>query len=332
MAPKKSAAREKAWLEARRSHITSTDLAAIMQIPGAYGSPMDVYLDKKQLLEKGETPKFMEAGLRLQPLILEWYADKLGVAIEHMDPYDLVVCPENPLFAASLDARWHGVGDRRPVDAKNQRYRDPALWGEDGSGDIPPQMVVQLHSQMYCTGSPVADLAALFSGFDHGWFRVERDEEIVAAAIEAGSTFWKDHVLADVPPPVDGSDAWTRFLANRKRKTEVEVITPELRADLEALREARAAVASAAVYEAEVANRVKAAMGDFELIRCDLGRVSFSWGRDGEKTDHEALAAAYAARLLELDPGAKPFLDATMKKHTDKKPGVRSFRPTFKEN
>lgn len=325
----RNAKKEKAWLEKRKQHITSTDTASIMGIPGAFGSPMSVYLEKKDLLEKKDREQ-LQAGIRLQPIILEWYADKLQVAIEHADPYDLVVCEAHPILAASLDARWND-GDRRPVDAKNVRVRDPEEWGEDGSPDIPARYVVQLHQQMLCTGVPVADLAALFAGHDQGWFRIDEDPEITAAIIEADETFWTKHVAADVPPPVDGSDAWTKFLASRKRKLELEEITPELRSSIYALREARAELERFTELEAEAANRIKLAMGDYEVLKGDFGRISFSWSKDREALDLEAYVAELEKRILDQDPGAAPLLQAAKKKLTTTKPGTRSFRPTFKE-
>jgi putative phage-type endonuclease len=325
----RNAKKEKAWLEARRKHVTSTDVACIMGIPGAFASAMDVYLEKQELLAKDEKPKaILEAGIRLQPIILEWYADKLGVAIEHADPYDLVVCAEHPVLAASLDAR-RLEGDKRPVDAKNVRFRDEQ-WGEDGSPDFPERYIMQAHVQMLATDTKTFDLAVLFSGCDHGWFTVEEDPERSAAIIEAAESFWKDNVLAGVPPPVDGSSAWTKFLASRKRKLEFEP-TPEDRELALQLRDVRRIRCEYEANEETLANQIKALMGDYEVMKGDFGRISFRWSKDRQELDLGMYAAALEMRLRELDPGSDPFIAETLKKHTTTKPGTRSFRPTFKE-
>lgn len=321
--------RREAWLAARRQHITSSDLAAIMGLPDAYGSPMGVYLEKKELLEKGEAPTYLEAGLRLQPVILEWYADARGVAIEHADPYDLAVCEAHPIVAASLDARWHR-DDRRPVDAKNVRVKRADEWGETGTDEIPGRYVVQLHAQMLVTGTKVADLATLFAGADPDRFTVHFDEEIGAGIVEAAESFWKRHVLADVPPPVDGSDEWRRFLASRREKT-ADLVPADAEADRWAaqLIEARELGGRAENLEAEAKNHLAALIGEAAGMRGAWGRISYKANKDTARTDWEAVARALFVRLA--GPMNQPILDEAIAEFTTTKPGARVFRPTFRK-
>jgi putative phage-type endonuclease len=333
MADKKptKAQREKAWLEARRQHITATDLAPIMGIPGSFGSPLEVWQEKKGLLEKKNTEQ-QEAGLALEPAILGLYANRHGDLMRY--EREIFVAEEYPVLAASLDARHlleSGVLGI-PVDAKNVRRRDPEEWGDDGSADFPARYVVQLHAQMIVTGQPAARLAVLFSGHDFGWFHVERDPDIVAGCLEAAEEFWTRFVLADVPPPVDGTAAWSRWLASRRRKLQIDLApgSPEDGLAIQ-LRDAYHVVEKAEERKAELANRLKEFMGENEVALTSAGRISFAFSRDGETVDHEAYAAVLEGRVLELDPGAKPFLEKARKQFTQKRPGTRSFRPTWRE-
>jgi putative phage-type endonuclease len=324
--------RREAWLAARREHITSSDLAAIMGLPDAYGSPMGVYLEKKGLLEKGEAPTYLEAGLRLQPVILEWYADKRGVAIEHADPYELVVCGAHPILAASLDARWHR-DDRRPVDAKNVRIKRPDEWGPDGTDEIPARYVVQLHAQMLCAGVlQQADLATLFAGADPGWFTVPYDVEIGAAIVEAAATFWTKHVIADIPPPVDGTDEWTRFLASRQQKTQDYLeATPEALAWVQKMRDATRRKEAAEDEEKLAKNHIRAFIGEHAGLVTPLGKIHYKRNKNSVETDWQAIAQAYRERLLALVPQEKPLVDAVVEAKTTTKPGNRPLMPKLKE-
>jgi putative phage-type endonuclease len=316
--------RREAWLAARREHITSSDLAAIMGLPGAYGSPMGVYLEKQGLLEKGEAPTWLEAGIRLQPVILEWYADDRAVAIEHADPYELVVCADHPILAASLDARWH-QGDRRPVDAKNVRVRSADEWGEDGTDEIPARYVVQLHAQMLSTRTEISDLATLFAGADPGWFRVPYDAEIGAAIIEAAESFWTRHVLADVPPPVDGSDEWTRFLASRAQKTQDYLqATPDVLGWVEKMRDAVARKDEAKAEEDLAKNHIRAFIGEHAGLITPYGKIHYKRNKDGHVVDHDA-----ALRDLATKSGVD--LATFLTKFTTTKPGNRPLMPKLKE-
>ena len=321
------AARRESWLAARREHVTSTMLASIMKLPDAYGSPMSVWLELKGLLEKDDSgaPAFMEAGIRLQPIILEWYADRRGVAIEHVDPYELAVCPEHPVLAASLDARYHR-GDRRPVDGKNVRIKRPEQWGAEGTDQMPARFVVQLHAQMICTGTEMADLAVLFGGADPAWYEVARDPEIVAGCIEAAESFWTRHVLADVPPPVDGSEDWTRFLASRReRSADLVRATPAADALVAEYVQARAVREDAEAREKAARNKLADLIGDAAGMVGTWGRISYKSTKGRESTDWEAVARELAATT----GTAADILEQYRLTHTSRSAGARVFRPTL---
>jgi len=314
--------RREAWLAERRKHITSSDIAALMGLPDAYGSPMGVYLEKKNLLERGEAPTYLEAGLRLQPVILDWYSDQRQVAIQHADPYELVVCKEHPVLAASLDARWH-EGDLRPVDAKNVRIRRTEEWGATGTDEIPARYVVQLHMQMLCIGVRVAaDLATLFAGADPGWFSVAYDPEIGGAVIEAAEAFWAKHVLADIPPPVDASDEWKRFLGSR-RQTSKDLVsaTPETEATAFKLRSIESQIDELQSARTLYQNQLKLAIGEHAGMLGRFGKINFTQSKDRQSTDWEAILR---------DLGVPVPADLIVK-HTETKPGSRSFRPYWKD-
>jgi putative phage-type endonuclease len=318
--------RREAWLAERRQHITSSDLPAIMGLPDAYGTPMKVFLEKKNLLEKGSTPDWLEAGLRLQPVILNWYADRRRVAIRHEDPYALTVCESHPIIAASLDARWWDLAIARPrrcVDAKNVRFKRPDEWGEEGSSEIPGRYVTQLHCQMVCTGeTDFADLAALFGGSDPAWYEVPFDPEIAAGIIDAGERFWMNHVQRDIPPPVDGSDEWTRWLNSRQQKFADyrSDVPPEIE---EAVRRGRVAALDkkqAEEQEALYKNIVRAFIGEHAGLILPSGqKVHYKRNRSGEEEQTDALLAELASRAnvdlasfrkayITSKPGARPLL------------------------
>jgi predicted phage-related endonuclease len=295
--------RELEWRERRRGVIPSTLLPAVMGLPGAYGSPMAAWLHAKNAVEEGETPEWMEWGKRLQGPILIGYSERVGAPIDFVDEFDFYVSPACRYLGASLDARW-SLGDRRPVDAKNIGFRDDQ-WGEDLTDEMPGRYIVQLHVQMDVTETQVADLAVLFGGREQGIFRTERDEEIIAGAREAATVFMERYVLADVPPPVDGSDEWTRFLASRKpRFSDYIEVSKLAEADQAAiLRAYRKLKAAKAVgkrgKEAEAlwGNHLRAAIGEHHgLILPNGKKVHFKPNKDGVQEDLDAELAELARR------------------------------------
>lgn len=322
-APEASAeeARREAWLAARRQHITSTDVAAIMGLEGAWGSPIQVFLEKKELLEKGKTPTWLEAGVRLQKPILDWYADRRQVAILHEDPYALTIHPDHSVLAASLDARWWDLVAERPgrvVDAKNVRIKGDG-WGEEGSADVPDRYYVQLHVQMECTGErELADLATLFAGADPAFFEVPYDRETADGCIYAAERFWEDHVLRDVPPPVDASEDYERWLNSRKQRyADYLEATPEVIEWRDQALQAALLKKEAEEDERLFKNQIRAFIGEHAgLILPGGKKVHFKRNKDAVEERTEEL-------LRELASRANVDLAAFRQTFTTTKPGAR---------
>lgn len=67
---------------------------------------------------------------------------------------------------------------------------------------------------MAVTGYAEAYIAVLIGGNTFRWKFVERDKELISMLIELEADFWS-HVQSGTPPPLDGSDASAKFLAER---------------------------------------------------------------------------------------------------------------------
>ena len=79
---------------------------------------------------------------------------------------------------------------------------------------IPDEYQLQIQHYMAVTGYAGAYIAVLIGGNTFRWKFVERDEELISMLIELEAAFW-NHVQDLTPPPLDGSDASTRFLSER---------------------------------------------------------------------------------------------------------------------
>lgn len=318
------AQRRAEWLELRRQHITSTDTAKILGV-SEHGAAIDVWLDKRNAAEQAPPPEWMEWGNRLQPAILEGYADKVQVPIQHVDPYGLIRSDQHPLFAASLDARWT-QGDQRPVDAKNVGFLRAELWGDEWTDQIPADYIVQLQHQMLVTNTPVADLAALFGGRLLRVYRVQRDEEIIQAILEAGTNFWLRYIEPGTQPPVDASATWTKLLnASIQRTQQIIEAGPQEQAWAADLREADLRYIAAETKYDELANNLRAAIGEHAGMKGPGFRIAFKQSKPTTKIEWEQVA-------MELAQLAGPdAFKSAVEGHTSTKPGVRSFRVTWTE-
>ena len=79
---------------------------------------------------------------------------------------------------------------------------------------IPDEYILQTQHYMAVTGYRGAYIAVLIGGNTFRWKFIERDEELISMLVDLEENFWH-HVQTNTPPPMDGSDASAKFLAER---------------------------------------------------------------------------------------------------------------------
>ena len=83
------------------------------------------------------------------------------------------------------------------------------------------------------TGYAGSYIAVLIGGNTFKWKFIERDEELISMLIELEADFW-NHVQQKTPPPLDGSIASEKFLAERfpSSNPKSKIVLPESAVDL----------------------------------------------------------------------------------------------------
>lgn len=308
-------------IELRRSGITATEVAAIVGL-SPFAGPMDVYQEKLGLVESRTVNEAMRWGHALEPLILARYAEDEGVEIvvpgtlRHPEHSEILGTPDGVV-----------VGERRGVEIKTTSHRAAHLWGEAGSDAIPAHYYVQCAIYMAVCDADSWDLAVLIGGQDYRVYRIERDREMESWLVDSALRFWREHVLAEVPPAVDGRPTTARFLANRFPTNNGVLRGSDLEAELlaERLRDAREAVAAARAAEAEAENRLKAMIGDTDGIKGSFFTIYWRRSKDSTEVDYRALLE----ELTEGDEELAARVDALKRKHSRTRQGARSFRTYF---
>jgi putative phage-type endonuclease len=312
------------WLAERRTCITATDVAKIMGV-SKFGGPADVFFDKVGVSEDTPPTQAMESGHRLQDAILRWYADKEGCPIQLCDPFTVYRNPDYPLLGASLDGLREPDGI--PVDAKNVRFlRFNDGWGEQGTDEVPPDYLLQLHVQAMICDKDHADLSVLASGQDHMIFRVPVDPVVSEAIVEAADRFWTNHVIPRIPPSIDASEGWSRYLAQKFSSHGPAMIDagPEFLQIVSAFREADAMVELWTRRLDEAKNKIRAAIGEFAGIRGTWGQFTWKKSADAVKVDRQAVIDDLTAAFPEV-------ARASIARHTSMQPGSRRLLDKLKE-
>jgi predicted phage-related endonuclease len=244
-----------AWLSERRNYLGGSEVgAALGLVPDSdyFSKPIDVWLSKTGQervtpINAGPT----EAGKRLEPVIRDWYTELCG---EDVRTHGTIRHPGHQWIGSTPDAIVVRNGRIvRNVQVKVVGYRAAFSWPgrnsideidgsliiNDGDG-VPDYYRVQVEWEMevlsayYGVSVDETHLAALVGGTDLRVFLIPRDPELWETLFESARKFWFEHVVADVPPHPDHSEAFTRYLARRYPKAEREELLP-MSAEIEQL-------------------------------------------------------------------------------------------------
>ena len=274
-----------AQLEMRRTGIGGSEIAALVG-EDKFSSPFDVYLAKVEGWRKPTNPD-MERGSFLEAGIAEWYAHRTGSVLLEMGAF---IHPDNPVLRCTPD-RFEAVTDEtlRLVSIKAPRRSEG--WGKDGTDEVPPGYLLQLQwehaivSRCALHLDPVMHLAALVDG-DLRIYMVTSDPEIQGWLLEYAQSWWARHVVARVPPPLDGSSEAERWLRKRfPRDTQpIRPATPWEDVRMLELRdvEARADVLS---EEADTLRlELMQSIGEAGGLESPAGRVTFRADKNGKRS------------------------------------------------
>ena len=312
------------WLSDRRKYITGTDAACLLGI-SKWGDKFTVYHDKL-----GDSPAVDESepmywGKSLEGAILDRYAEILGVNLEFCDGYELVVNPNDYIFAASLDG-WDET-NQCAVDAKNI-MRKTDEWGATGSSDFPEYYKAQLLVQMIATGTNHARLCALFSGCEFHWYKLDRhSEDMVAmeASLRTEAADIMERIKNHDEPPASGIGAVSdkiKAMYKVADETYKEVTDQseidELKALALAMKGLKEKVDEYQEKADECANRIKQILGTRSEVP---GVLTWRNSKTSDKTDWKAVAETFKD-----SEGYESVVSA----NTKSVPGARTLRLTIK--
>ena len=196
------------WLEYRKQGIGGSDASVVCGI-NRYKSPVELWMEKIGQLPHQEAGEAAYWGTQLEPFVRAEFTKRTGIEVSRRN--ELLQSEEHPFMLANLDGICE-VPDVGPCifEAKTASAYKVGEW-EDA---IPDEYALQLAHYMAVTGYAGAYIAVLIGGNTFKWKFIERDEELISMLIQLETDFW-NHVQDGTPPPLDGSDASAKFLAER---------------------------------------------------------------------------------------------------------------------
>lgn len=196
------------WLENRRQGIGGSDASVVCGI-NRYKSPLELWMEKTDQLPQQGAGKAAYWGTQLEALVRLEFSKRTG--IEVCLEKQLLQSEEHPFMLANLDGVCqHPEFGPCIFEAKTATAYKAGEWEDT----IPDEYQLQIQHYMAVTGYRGAYIAVLIGGNTFRWKFVERDEELISMLVELESDFW-GHVQSLTPPPLDGSKASAKFLAER---------------------------------------------------------------------------------------------------------------------
>ena len=157
------------WLAAKRTLITSTDVAAILGV-SPYASEGDVARHKQGAPDQepdDAMARRMRLGLAMEDLVAREDEVEHGFKLRHVRR--MIISDTYPWAGTSLD--FERIGQRTIVEIKTSSARD---WGEG----LPERVEAQVRWQMGVAGYPAAHVAVLRYGSQLECYDLEHDEEV----------------------------------------------------------------------------------------------------------------------------------------------------------
>ena len=353
----------------RSTMIGASDAAKVMGLSPWEGStPLDLYLEKLGLTERGAVGEPAEWGLILEPVILQEYARRSGHIIVgrnragevvrfHPDGWEAPATPEEgklldtlrhselDFIGCHLDGLALGNAGYRPgdvialVEAKTAGTWMAEKWNLDDelSDEIPDEYICQgQHESMVyesITGEALPVIVpTLVGGQKFRVFQVDPTKSLQAKILAAEIEFWGRIVRRHAPDAMDteaGQKALGIFYPEHKPDSELTVDGRHKYAVLaDDLHDAREAFKDAETARRAAENAVKDRMGELATLIGPGFKITWKKSKDSQVTDHEA-AFIELSTMAGLRGITPEEVEGVRQTHTKTKPGPRVFLPKF---
>lgn len=256
------------WVEMRRHGIGGSDAAAIIGLD-KYTTPYSVWADKKGLLPEKEDTEAMRLGRDLEEYVAMRFEEETGKKVRRKNA--ILQHEDFPFMLANIDREV--VGEKAGLECKTTSILNTKMFK---NGEFPEKYYAQCVHYLAVTGYDRWYLAVLVLGEGFYVYTLERDEEEIAALINAESTFWNVHVIADVPPAVDGLAPTTNAMDSVfKGKDDDEVIHLNVSDILRSYMEVKETIARFEHIKELYEQQLKGELGDFQQGVC--GDWDITW-------------------------------------------------------
>lgn len=204
------------WLKYRKLGIGGSDAGAICGL-NPYRTAMQVYYDKTSEEVEELDNEAMRQGREFENYVARRFTEATGKKVRRANY--MFQDKVHPFMLADVDRMI--VGENAGLECKTA---SPYLEDKWKDGNIPMSYQIQCHHYMAVCNAEAWYIAVLIYGKEFKYYKIERDEQIIADLIQIEKDFWENYVEKKVLPEPDGSKIADSVIAEYFKNTLTETI------------------------------------------------------------------------------------------------------------
>lgn len=188
---------KKEWLKYRKSGIGGSDAGAVCGL-NPYRTAMQVYQDKVSEEIEEMDNEAMRQGREFEDYVAKRFMEATGKKVRRANA--MFYNEENPFMLADVDRMV--VGENAGLECKTASPYMKDKWKD---GNIPLSYQIQCYHYMAVCNADAWYIAVVIYGREFKYYKIERDEAVIADLIQIEKAFWENHVMKQQIPDPDGS-------------------------------------------------------------------------------------------------------------------------------
>ena len=259
---------KKEWLKYRKKGIGGSDAGAVCGL-NPYRTAMQVYNDKTSDTIEEIDNEAMRQGREFEDYVARRFTEATGKKVRRANA---MFCHESyPFMLADVDRMV--VGENAGLECKTASPFMAEHWKD---GKIPLSYQIQCYHYMTVCNADAWYIAVLIYGRDFKYYRLERDESMLADLVRIEQDFWENHVQKRILPEPDGSKLADSVIAEYYKNSVAEILPlkgfddklrrrQELKEDMEQMEREKK----------KIEQELKLYLGEAELAENERYRVSW---------------------------------------------------------
>lgn len=188
---------KKEWLKYRKRGIGGSDAGAVCGL-NPYRTAMQVYQDKiSEEIEEVDN-EAMRQGREFEDYVAKRFMEATGKKVRRANA--MFYNEEYSFMLADVDRMV--VGENAGLECKTASPYMADKWKD---GNIPLSYQIQCYHYMAVSNADAWYLAVVIYGREFKYYKIERDEAVIADLIQIEKAFWENHVMKQQIPDPDGS-------------------------------------------------------------------------------------------------------------------------------